>query len=149
MSSGRINHITSLAGRISVIALVSVYLLFTVGILKATHFCMGREASVVLFSAEAKKCACSSFADEKEDSCCDDENDVVRIENEQKSGSSFSLTGPQWIKLENLYTSQYVALEIHDAGQTAQEHLDLFPQKIPLFKAHCSLVFYDDESLMG
>lgn len=109
---------------------------------------MGREASVVLFSAEAKKCACSSFADEK-NSCCDDENDVVRIENEQKSVSSLSLTGPQWIKLEDIYTSQFVALENHDAGQTAHHDLNLFPRKIPLFKVHCSLVFYDDESLLG
>ncbi len=147
MLSGKKHHIASWAGRIFIIALLSVYLLFTIGILKSTHFCMGREASVKLFSAEAEKCACSLFAGEK-DSCCDDERDLVKIENEQKSGSFLSITGPQWIKLEDLYSERYMALDKCLPVQVPYE-ADVSPPKIPLFKVHCSLVFYDDDSLMG
>lgn len=33
-----------------VLTLSAIYLLFSVGIIKATHFCMGREASVAYFT---------------------------------------------------------------------------------------------------
>lgn len=123
------------------IALVSVYALFSVGIIKATHFCMGREASVVFFSAEAKKCPCSLFLKEK-DHCCDDSHELVKIEGEQKTAPVLSVVLPVWFELEKLYTSQLVAADISSAGPVFQV-TDPSPPKVPRFKIYCSFVFYD------
>lgn len=124
-----------------VIVLGSVYALFSVGIIKATHFCMGREASVAIFSAEAKKCPCSLSAGEK-DNCCDDAHELVRIEHEQKVVSVLSLAVPVWFELEKLYTAQLVA---EQTSSFKPDYLvsDPSPPGIPLFKIHCSFVFYD------
>jgi hypothetical protein len=144
MSSRKINQIRQTAAKGILLFLVSVYLLFSVGIVKATHFCMGREASVTFFSAEAKKCSCSLFAPEK-NSCCDDEHELIRLENEQKIMSNISLAVPQWIVLENLDMIQRIADVQSEAllqGDWIAEHL---PPKIPLWKTNCCLLFYDDE----
>lgn len=129
------------AAKAMVIVLVSVYALFSVGIIKATHFCMGREASVTIFSAEAKKCPCSLIAGEK-DGCCDDAHELVRIENEQKVVSVLSLALPVWFELEKLYTARWIAVET-SSFESAYTVSDPSPQGVPLFKIHCSFVFYD------
>jgi hypothetical protein len=137
------NNMKDIAARISLVALLSIYSLFSIGIVKATHFCMGREASVVFFSAEAKKCACSIYAGEK-DSCCDDEHELLRIENEQKVISVFALQLPQWIELGELVTDTclaYYKIESPEWKEFSQESL---PPKIPLWKMQCKMVFYDD-----
>lgn len=127
---------------IGTIILVSVYLLFSIGILKATHFCMGREASVAFFTTETEKCACSLFAGEK-DGCCDDEKDLLKLETEQKSISTLTLSLPQWMVIEKLYTEQLVAS--HDpALEKGHPSKDPLPTPIPLFKFYCSYVFYDE-----
>lgn len=144
MSIRKVNAITRPVLSSAVLLLLAVYLLFSVGILKATHFCMGREASVVFFSAEAKKCPCSLYAGEK-DGCCDDEHDLLRIEDEQKVISKMSLPQPVW-KLERIFTEQFVAL-IETETKTVSFEDDPLPPKIPLWMANCSLVFYDDDRL--
>jgi hypothetical protein len=146
MSGRQINHIRQTAAKSILLLLVSVYLLFSIGIIKATHFCMGREASVVFFSAEAKKCPCSIHAPEK-NSCCDDEHELIRLENEQKVISNFSLAVPQWFVLEKLYTLQCIAdvqsEQLLQADWTAEQ----LPPKIPLWKTNCSPLFYDGEMI--
>jgi hypothetical protein len=132
-----------LPGRITLIFLISVYLLFSIGIIKATHFCMGRVASVALFSAEARKCPCSLFAGEK-NSCCDDEHELIRIENEQKTISSFTLAVPQWFVLENLYCEQFITSGDTKPSERFYPPGSSLPPKIPRWKFHCSLVLYGD-----
>jgi hypothetical protein len=141
MSARKVHKVKLQAAKVITVVLVSVYALFSVGIIKATHFCMGREASVVIFSSEAKKCPCSLFAGEK-DNCCDDEHELVRIENEQKVISALSVALPVWFELEKLYTAQFVAAATTSSGSA---HLvsDPSPPGVPLFKIHCSFVFYD------
>jgi hypothetical protein len=127
--------------KVVMISFVSVYLLFSIGIFKATHFCMGREASVAIFSTEAKKCPCSLYAGER-GTCCDDNHELIRLDDEQKVIAAFSLAVPVWIELEKLYTKRLVASDIADESF---DHLpDDLPPKVPLFKIHCSFVFYDD-----
>jgi hypothetical protein len=101
--------------RIGTLVLVSVYLLFSIGILKATHFCMGREASVSFFTTESKKCGCSTYAEEK-DHCCHDTQDLLKLDKEQKAISKLSLNVPEWLLLEKIYTEQLVALNTNDIG---------------------------------
>ena len=124
--------------------MVSVYMFFSVGILKATHFCMGREASVSWFTTEAEKCACSLYASEKE-SCCDDEHELIRIDNDQKIISGSAAPPPEWISLGEIYTVVNCATAI-TAGQTAKAD-DSPPPKVPRWKKLCSLVFYDDDRI--
>jgi hypothetical protein len=146
MSGRKIDHIRQTTAKGILLLLVSAYLLFSIGIIKATHFCMGREASVAFFSSQAKKCPCSIYASASEkNSCCDDSHELLRLEDEQKVISNFSLAIPRWFVLEKLYTIQLVAdvqsEELLKADWTA-EHL---PPKVPLWKTNCSLLFYDDE----
>lgn len=124
--------------------LVSIYSLFSIGILKATHFCMGREASVAFFSSDAEKCICSKFAKE-DNTCCDDEHEVIRLEDEQQAVASFSLAMPQWFVLEKLYVERLVALTASSSKQSAFRPDESPPAKIPLFQIYCSYVFYDKE----
>ena len=143
MSIEAVKVLKSAARKASAIILVSIYLLFSIGIIKATHFCMGREASVAFFTTETEKCACSLFAGEK-DHCCDDEKDLLKIENEQKVFSSLTLSLPEWMVLEKLYTEQLIALY---SAENIPDHVlgDPPPPSVPLFKVHCSFVFYEDK----
>src|SRR5688500_10070657 len=125
--------------------LCALYLLFSVGVVKATHFCMGREASVSFFSTEAKKCPCSLFAKEKDD-CCDDKHDLLRLDDFQKNLPAFSISLPALTLLGGLYdVLSAIAAEnpalLRPSGSNAQR-----PPKI-LFKIHCSYVFYDEKSV--
>jgi hypothetical protein len=145
MAFQKVSAITRLTAKGAILLTLSVYLLFSVGILKGTHFCMGREASVVFFSAETKKCPCALYAGEKGD-CCDDEHEVLRIEDEQKVISKMSMPIPVW-KLERIYTKQLV-VEAETFTNTVLDSDDNpMPPKIPLWKVNCSLVFYDDARL--
>lgn len=145
MAFGKIKAVNRVAIKAVMLLTLSAYMLFSVGILKATHFCMGREASVVYFSSEAKKCPCSLYAGEKSD-CCDDEHEVLRIEDEQKVMSKMTMPMPVW-KLERIYTEQFVA-EVETVNNAVLDSDDSpLPPKIPLWKANCSLVFYDDVRL--
>lgn len=124
------------------LVLVSVYVLFSVGIIKATHFCMGREASVQFFTAETKKCPCSLYADEK-NSCCDDEHELIRIDDEQKTISSLTAPLPVW-KVERIFTERLLTLTIvSSADDSIREHTKA-PPKVPIWKATSSYVFYSD-----
>ncbi len=137
MFKSKLRDFKRIGGKFSVIFLTCLYLLFSVGIIKATHFCMGREASVAFFTTETEKCPCSLFAGKS--SCCADENDLIRLDNEQKVFSTFNLSGPEWIVLENLYTGKLLAVE--DDLPSAYYHTnESRPLKIPRWKFNCSLV---------
>ena len=136
------HRFTQRTARVGTVIVLSVYLLFSIGILKATHFCMGREASVAFFTTEAEKCACSAFAT-AEDGCCDDEKDLLKIETEQKSISQLILNLPEWTVLEKLYTEQLVASHF-PAKANGATFSDSPRPPVPLFKVYCSYVFYDE-----
>src|SRR5687768_5998860 len=116
--------------RTGVLLLLSVYLLLSVGIVKATHFCMGREASVVFFSAEAKKCACSLYAEEK-DTCCDEKQELLRLDDEQKLFSNFTIPTPTW-KLERVVTEQFVKTEVNTFDALSDDEIPT--ESVPLWK---------------
>lgn len=138
--SAKIKAIQLIARSVTMIVLISAYALFSVGIIKATHFCMGREASVVFFSADAKKCPCSLFSGAR-DSCCDDAHELVKIEDEQQSVPVLSVVLPVWFELEKLYTAQLVATAT--PSRPSFRITDPSPSKVPRFKIYCSFVFYD------
>ena len=64
------------------IAFMCIYLLLSVGVVKSTHYCMGREKSTELFSFQAKKCPCSAFMPENS-GCCTDEHEILSVDDYQ------------------------------------------------------------------
>lgn len=137
----------SMNASVAIWMLCGIYMLFSVGILKITHLCMGREASVSYFTFETPRCACSLFAGEK-DNCCDDEHELLKLEDSQKGLSSFVLNIPALVCLGDIITTNAVS-----PGNIAlRPKLSDSPQWLPppksLFKIHCSYVFYDDRLLV-
>ena len=83
--------------------MAAVYLLFSVGVVKATHFCMGKEASVSFFTVEAEACACS-LSESAQVPCCSDEQGLLKLENSQKTLSFFQIGMPVLGLLGEIYT---------------------------------------------
>ena len=126
---------------VTVWVLCALYVLFSVGIIKATHFCMGREASVTYFTSETKKCICSQMAEERE-GCCDDEQDLLKLEDSQKTFSSFVLSSPYLVLLGDLYALVPLLKEAQPGAFSAVADESPPPPRI-LYRIYCSFVFYD------
>jgi hypothetical protein len=125
---------------VTVLALCGLYLLFSVGIMKATHFCMGREASVAYFTADSKNCGCS-MSSEEGNHCCHDKQELVKLEDSQKTLSTLQLPLPALTFLGVLYDASrrsHAPLVTYFSAYT--EHAQ--PPPRVLFKLHCSFVFY-------
>ena len=121
--------------------MAGVYLLFSVGIVKATHFCMGTEASVSFFTAEAEECACSLSGLENT-SCCSDKQGLLKLEDSQKNLSFFQMSVPVLGLLGKIYTRSFdPGKEISRAGVDASDPPPLQPT---LYQLYCKYVFYDD-----
>lgn len=134
----------SVLSSLAVLVFGASYLLFSVGVLKATHFCNGREASIAYFTAEAHQCGCSISADE-DATCCDDRQDLLRIDDSQTSLSMYQLSPPVLAFLGALYRfscEQIRGPVNHRPALKAQP-----PPKI-LYKVFCSFVFYGDGSIV-
>jgi hypothetical protein len=126
------------------IAFMCIYLLLSVGVVKTTHYCMGREKSTELFSFQAKKCPCSLFLTENSD-CCKDEHEVLSIDDSQAFSPSLAPVAPDFFLIGNTFSilENKVILE----QSLTQFFIADFspPPKEPLYQINCSLVFYDDE----
>ena len=61
-----------------------IYLTLAVGIAKSTHLCMGREMAISYFSTNAEYC---STDETPAMPCCDDELEVISVEDEHLSKS--------------------------------------------------------------
>ena len=125
------------------IAFMCIYLLMSVGVAKTTHYCMGREKSTKIFSYEAKKCPCNLFFPENSD-CCDDEHQLLIIDDSQSQSVAFVPATPDFFEIGNLYEER--ALQVIAHASTQYINVDFSPPpKEPLFKINCSYVFYDSE----
>jgi hypothetical protein len=124
---------------------IGLYLLFSVGVVKSTHFCMGREASVAFFTADAPKCGCTSFNEEGAD-CCDNQQELLKVDDSQKDFSALQLPDPGlaligFIYADGLYPRCSLA-------RTASSPVCNHPLGgRALYQLHCSLVFYDRKSI--
>jgi hypothetical protein len=128
------------------IAFTCVYLTLTVGVVHATHYCMGRVNSSAFFSFESKKCVCELFASRNDKSCCDDEINLIKIEDDQSVSTPLSVT-PEFFCMGELTFS----LVEDGMAQTSPSFFithDKPPgEPVPLFVQHCSLIFYGDSDL--
>jgi hypothetical protein len=125
-----------------VLILTGVYLLFSTGVMKATHICMGRKASVAYFTAETPKCACALFAGEK-DTCCNDKHELIKLQDSQNALPVFILSTPALIELRSLSETEVIP----EIRLSVFNEFPTFSHSPPkrLFKIYCSFVFYDRE----
>jgi hypothetical protein len=129
------------------IAFTCVYLHLSVGVVKTTHYCMGRESSSILYSFEAKRCGCSLFLPNSEkNSCCHDDSEFIVIDEDQTPTASLSLTSPDYFPIAELYSSDVVL-----ASSFTKNEFDFYlnynlpPPKEPLYKILCAYTLYDEE----
>jgi hypothetical protein len=125
------------------IAFTCVYLILTVGVAKTTHYCMGRLNHSSLFSFQTEKCPCALFEKDASRSCCKDERVVIVIDNDQNPGAITSLHVPEFFALGfsvSDFVSQPVAAPVHRGALIVSDTAP--PGRGPLFKLHCSFVFY-------
>ncbi|MBX2969470.1 MAG: hypothetical protein KF803_08855 [Cyclobacteriaceae bacterium] len=127
------------------IAFTCIYLLLTVGVVKTTHYCMGRAKSAEIFSFEAKKCPCGQFIPENS-GCCHDEHEIIKIVDDQSSTSFSVITVPVLVELGDIFTVDVDKIGLTSFKHTNNRNTDyLIPPK-PIFKLNCSYVFYDDQA---
>jgi hypothetical protein len=125
------------------IAFTLVYLTLTVGVVKTTHYCMGREKNSSLFSFSTRQCPCSLFAKEQM-SCCDDEHEVLKIDDDQSGGYVLVSPIPDFNLIGEIFSQNQ-----KDTGIIESFHFqgpaDIPPPKVPRYQSLCSLVFYDHQ----
>jgi hypothetical protein len=125
--------------KVTLLSLVLVYLVLSIGIGKSTHFCLGREHHSSLFSFEATKCICSKYQTKK--SCCKDETTLVKIADDQSINEIVSSVSPS-LFLVAVFEAASVSVNFTLKEQKADSYLPP-PPKIPIYQSVCSLVFYE------
>jgi hypothetical protein len=138
---GKVKTGTLIFSRIMIGVMSAIYLLFSIGIVTSTHYCMGKKSSVAYFTSESQPCACSLFSAGK-DTCCDDEHDLIKLDDSQKVIPALELSPNQWIVLEELFTPTFITHPKNSFRELPKA--DDLPPPVPLFKFYCSLRFYDD-----
>jgi hypothetical protein len=104
---------------------------------------MGRVKSSTLFTFESIKCPCVLFATPLSKDCCDDDHELIKIENDHAASHIVSIA-PDFFEIATLF-------EADQPNETDNRKL-ITPigesppplSDIPLFAKYCSLVFYDD-----
>lgn len=125
------------------IAFTCVYLLLSVGVVKTTHYCMGRESSSSLFTA-AQECPCSLFSIEK-DSCCDDDSTLIRLGSDQQTALSITINSPDFFILEPIFINSLFSIQTSNRISDYTSFDDPITIRQSLFKLHCSYLFYDGQ----
>jgi hypothetical protein len=126
--------------KFGIIIIAFVYLLLSVGIAKSTHICMGRALPASFFSFESEKCFCSDS--NQPDTCCDDQFELVKIDNDQSIGQVVHSPIPDFNFLGELFSE---TTEIF-ISETTTEFLAEYnppPPKISIYQSVCSLIFYE------
>jgi len=104
---------------------------------------MGRLSNSSLFSFQTKKCACALFQKESFQSCCKDERELIALDIAQSQTPVVSVSAPQLFELGGLFSSVLVLPISSFEDRTPVFHSDSSPPgRGPLFKLHCSFVFY-------
>ena len=124
------------------IAFMCIYLLLSVGVVKSTHYCMGREKSTEFFTFQAKKCPCSAFLPENS-GCCKVEHELLTVE-ESSFSPSLTPTSPDFFLIGHTFEQTEIR-QITEQSVTQLFSVDFSPPpKEPIYQINCSLVLYDD-----
>ncbi len=127
------------------IAFTCVYLHLSVGVVKTTHYCMGRESSSILYSFKAKRCACSLFFSNLEkESCCHDESTLIVLDDDQSASASLLINPPAYFFLADLHTSNEHAIQLPKFSQSISINDYPPPRKEPIYKVLCNYTLYQE-----
>jgi hypothetical protein len=117
------------------IAFTCVYLHLTVGVVKTTHYCLGRESGFSYYSFSVKSCACSAFLSKLEKSpCCSDKTDLIQLDEDQTATVFASLTEPELFELGNLYETIAVSTISKSVFNPEFFNTKAPPLKVPLYR---------------
>ena len=75
------------------------------------------------------------------DDCCDDQLEIVKIEDDQSAGMVLHSPAPEFNFICEVFAPAFDVVRLASFDFTAD--LDLPPPKIPIYQKVCSLVFYD------
>jgi len=98
---------------------------------------MGRERHSSLFSFESKKCACSIYQSAKVKACCEDETELVKIDNDQVHSSSTDLSATEWSLLPVITFELTTPILSKDVSSQVVSY-NLPPPKVPIYQLVCS-----------
>lgn len=101
---------------------------------------MGRVLPASVFSFESKKCFCSDT--DKPDTCCDDQFELIKIDNDQSAGQVVHSPFPDYNFIGELF-SEITQVFISETTVEFLAEYNPPPPKIPIYKSVCSLIFYE------
>lgn len=127
-----------------IVLVCGLYMLFSVGIVKATHFCMGREASVAFFTNQPANCDCPRASEN--DSCCDDKHELLKVDDSRKIISQFQLASPV---LSIVRDMQPLSALIQSTHGFSSEISEMPNSPVALYKVYCTYVFYDEGTTLA
>ena len=81
-----------------------MYLLLSVGVVRSSHFCMGREINVAYFSHKADGCFTS---DDRKMPCCEDVTEIVNIDEDHQGVNFQTSISNSYIILPSLIALEY------------------------------------------
>ena len=125
------------------IAFTCVYLTLAVGVVQTTHYCMGRVKSTSLYSFESVKCPCYLFATDGKGKCCNDEHEVIKIEDDH-AASNVVVVAINLFEIGQVFQTKSEESKLQAASHSFIDDSSPPPlPKVPLFQKNCSLIFYD------
>lgn len=128
------------------IAFTCVYLTLAVGVVRTTHYCLGRVKSTTLFSFQTAKCPCFVLFKKAGNKCCNDEHDIIKIEDDHAASAVVSIV-PDFFEIGSLFeTIQTVVTPVAHINEAVEESPPPLSD-VPLFTKYCSLVFYDADMI--
>jgi hypothetical protein len=125
------------------IAFTCVYLHLSVGVVKTTHYCMGRESSSSFYTFKAKRCACDLFLSNLEkNTCCHDESELIILDDDQSVAQFLFIHAPEYFPMIDLYKNSVEAEQkYHKNIPSSPDYIP--PPKEPLYTVYCSLRLYE------
>ncbi len=121
------------------ISFAFVYAMMSIGVVKSTHFCMGRAKHTAVFAFDAKKCVCAKY--NPDNNCCDDEHELIQITNDHAGSISLTAPVPNFNFIAEIFAVDLDGVTMGEA--LACERELILPPKIPIYKRAHSLLFYD------
>jgi hypothetical protein len=122
--------------RLSLISFAAIYLLLSVGVAKSTHFCRGKAKHTSVFSFEAKKCACAKY--NPANNCCDDEQELVKLEDDQAGSQSLVSPFPQFSLIGEIFAPLFSTSKFTSVTSSSTEVRP--PPKVPIYQQVRSLI---------
>lgn len=122
------------------ILLIAVYALLSVGVTKSTHYCFGRVQSVKYFAKSADNCFDS---DERQMPCCDDELELLQLEDEQQLLQSLEIS-PTWFVINDIDLISelpQVSQLVTEISYNSNDPPGSYSQH-PAYITFCSLTYY-------